>query len=83
MAKVVVEVNWPEPVTEQQIVDKDSHLMRCVGERGGTWISSLVSNDRKRTICVFDAPDAESMRDAYRRGGIHDANIWTAEQYAP
>lgn len=83
MATIVVEVEWPEPLSDEQLEDEDSDLMRCVGERGGRWMRSFVSSDRQRTICLFDAPDAESMREAYRRGGVPHAKVWSAETVEP
>lgn len=83
MATVVVEVNWPEPLTMEELFDEDTETMRCLGERGGRWIRSLVSLDRKRTVCVFEAPDAESVREAYRRGGVENFVIWAADTVEP
>jgi hypothetical protein len=33
-------------------------------ELGVTWIHSFVSEDRKKTFCVYDAPDQEAIRRA-------------------
>lgn len=83
MAMIVVEVDWPEPLTDEGLKDEESHLMECIGERGGRWLKTAVSLDRKRTVCFFEAPDAESMRDAYRRAGVTNARIWSADLIEP
>ena len=31
---------------------------------------SYVSDDRRRTVCVYDAPDPESIRKAAERNGL-------------
>jgi predicted amidohydrolase YtcJ len=31
-------------------------------ERGVTWVHSYVSDDRKKTFCVYDAPHPEAIR---------------------
>ena len=36
--------------------------------------------DRKRRICVFEARDAESVREAYRLQGVKFERAWPAEQ---
>lgn len=83
MATVVVEVNWPEPLSLEELLDEDNETMRCLGERGGRWIRSHISLDRRRTVCVFEAPDAESVREAYRRGGVEHFTIWSADVFEP
>ena len=46
--------------------DGGAELCREVVERnaaeGVTWISSLVSEDKSRTFCIYDAPDPEAIR---------------------
>ncbi|MGK7899743.1 MAG: nickel-binding protein, partial [Xenococcus sp. (in: cyanobacteria)] len=43
--------------------------LECIAEHNGTWKYSLLSNDRHQMICIFEAPDVESMRESYQRGG--------------
>jgi hypothetical protein len=31
-------------------------------DEGVTWVHSYVSDDRRRTFCVYDAPDPEAIR---------------------
>jgi hypothetical protein len=33
-------------------------------------------------ICEFEAPDAESVREAFRTAGIAFERVWTANVYA-
>ena len=37
---------------------------------GVTWLHSYVSQDRRRSFCVYDAPDPEAIREHARRAGI-------------
>ena len=39
-------------------------------EVGVTWVHSYVSDDKKRTFCVYDGPDPESIRKAAERNGL-------------
>jgi len=39
-------------------------------EVGVTWLVSYVSDDKKRTFCVYDGPDPESIRSAAERTGL-------------
>lgn len=79
MARILVEMNWPEPLDDGQLSDERSALMRCIGERGGNWLHTYVNPERTRTICLFEAPDAQSMREAYRHAGVQGAQVWAAD----
>ena len=39
-------------------------------EEAATWIHSYVSDDKKKTFCVYDAPSPEAVRRAAERNGI-------------
>ena len=42
-----------------------------VNERDGvTWVHSYVSDDRRRTYCVYDAPDPEAIRRTATHNGL-------------
>ena len=73
MARYMVERIFPAgldiPVT-------DDGAATCLGvvernaEVGVTWVHSYVSEDRKKTYCVYDGPDPESIRRAAERNGL-------------
>jgi hypothetical protein len=37
---------------------------------GVRWIYSFLSADKKKTYCLYEAPSAESVRDAARRANV-------------
>ena len=37
---------------------------------GVTWVHSYVSQDKRKTFCVYDGPDPESIRTAAERNGL-------------
>jgi len=67
MARFIVERTFPDgleiPVTEagvqacMSVVDTNAEL-------GVTWVHSYVTEDRKKTFCVYDAPSPEAIRNA-------------------
>jgi hypothetical protein len=73
MPRYIVERIFPQglniPVTEDGaqkvlgVVSRNSDL-------GVTWVHSYVSDDKKRTFCVYDGPDPESIRTAAERNGL-------------
>ena len=80
MARVIVATTFPTPLSDAERAALSEKAMRCIEERHCKWIRSYLSSDRKRRICEFEAPDAESMREAYRSAGIDlsTTEIWTA-----
>lgn len=79
MAKVIVETLFDQPITEEVMQANDERALPCLKARDAHWCYSLLSTNRCRMICTFDAPDAESVRDAYRRAEVEFGQIWTAE----
>ena len=65
MPRYVVERTFPDglqiPVTEEgaqaclTVVDRNA-------DQGVTWVHSYVTDDKKRTFCVYDAPSPEAIR---------------------
>ena len=42
--------------------------LACVNGTGGvTWIHSYVSEDKKKTFCIYDGPNPDSIRKAAQR----------------
>ena len=73
MARYLVERTFPQglsiPVTEEGTA-------ACLGvvgnnaELGVTWVHSYVSEDKKKTFCIYDAADPESVRRAAERNRL-------------
>jgi hypothetical protein len=40
------------------------------GLEGVTWIHSYVSDDRRKTFCVYDGPSPEAIRKTAERNGL-------------
>jgi hypothetical protein len=51
-----------------------AELCRAIVDRnadeGVTWVHSYVSEDGRRTFCVYDAPNPEAVRRTARRNGL-------------
>jgi hypothetical protein len=73
MARYMVERVFPEGL-DIPISDEGAAGCLAVVERnadvGVTWIHSYVSEDRKRTFCVYDGPDPEAIRRAAERNRL-------------
>lgn len=83
MSLVIVETLADSPLTPEEPTDTDLRVLACLAERDATWRYSLLSRDRLRMICIFDALDAESVRESYRQGGGVFSHIWAGELIQP
>lgn len=78
-----------ETVPEQQLLtdpvlhEAHRRIAPCLEVRNAVWHYSLLSDDRRRIICVLDAPDAESVREAYRKGGWTSSRVWAGQVIKP
>jgi hypothetical protein len=82
MARVIVEHVFAEPFTEERLSAFAKAIDPCLEVRSGMWRRSSVSKDRRRMICEFEAPDAESVREAFRSSGLPFERVWSADVYA-
>jgi hypothetical protein len=46
-------------------------------------LRSYFSKDRKRMICLYEAPDAEAVRIANRTAGLPFDSVWSADVFYP
>jgi hypothetical protein len=82
MARVIVEQVFPAPLTDEQYAAFAKKLDPCLEVRNAFWRRSALSLDRLRMTCEFEAPDAESVRQAMRTSGIAFERIWAANVFA-
>jgi uncharacterized protein DUF4242 len=82
MARVIVEQVFSEPFTDERYASFSKRLDGCLEVRSGMWRRSSLSKDKLRLICEFEAPDAESVREAFRAAGIPFERVWTADVFA-
>jgi len=78
---VIVEQAFDPPLTDEEHARIGKRIDRCAELRNARWMRSYLSADRKRMVCEFQAPDVESVRDAYRTAGVEFVRAWGAERY--
>ncbi|MBI4780834.1 MAG: DUF4242 domain-containing protein [Oscillatoriophycideae cyanobacterium NC_groundwater_1537_Pr4_S-0.65um_50_18] len=83
MSLVIAETNADPPLTDEVLFDNYRRVEPCLTARNIRWHRSFLSSDRHRMICVFEAPDAESVREAYRRQGLPSRLVWTSSLIRP
>jgi hypothetical protein len=78
MVHVIVERRFDEPQIFDELQAKEESFAWCLEQHGVRFIRSYFSKDRKRMICEYEAPDAESVRRAQRTASLPFEHIWTA-----
>lgn len=80
MPLIMVEYTFDPPITDEVWDAGADRLAPCLDQRHAKWVTSFLALDRRRRICVFEAKDAEAVRQAYRSASVPFERVWTAEQ---
>jgi hypothetical protein len=68
MALFVIERNFAEQL---ELTNDAARLVTEInGDVGVHWLFSFLSADKKKTYCLYEAPNAEAIREAARRAQI-------------
>ena len=73
MPRYVVARTFPDglriPVNDQGARNMMAVVLNNA-KHGVTWVHSYVSDDLKKTFCVYDAPNPEAIREVARRNNL-------------
>jgi len=64
MPLFIIERNFAEAI---ELDGNNPDIKRVNDEAGISWLYSFLSADRKKTYCLYEAPNAESIREAADR----------------
>jgi len=78
MEHVVVVRSFAEPVVFADVQAMEDKFAWCLDIRNIRFLHSYFSIDRRRMICVYEAPDAESVREANTQAGLPFDVVWSA-----
>jgi hypothetical protein len=82
MPRYLIERNFAEQI--ELTKDGVEGINRINGEEGVQWIFSFLSADKKKTYCLYEAPNPEAIRSAARRNNIPaDAIIEVGGELSP
>lgn len=82
MEWVVVERDFPVPLSDEEIRRMHDEA-QCVDLYRVTGIRSYLTPDRKRLVCIFQAPDAEAVRSFLRVNRSVRGSVWPCTLHAP
>jgi len=78
MQVILVEHDRPAPVDQEEVRRR---IERCLTLRNARWMRSYYTGDGRRSICQFEAPDAETVREAFRAAGHPFDRAWVAQMW--
>jgi len=82
-ANVLVARRFAEPAVFDEIQALEEAGAGCLENHRVQFVRTYFSADRKRMMCLYRAPDAESVRIAQREAGMPVERVWSFRQYRP
>lgn len=83
MSYVVLEREFPEPITGEQVQEMAA-TTQCLELYRVTPVRSYLMAGGTRMICVFRAPDAEALRSLARQNAFPpDFKVWASTLHTP
>jgi hypothetical protein len=80
---IVVERRLPDPLDEAAILAAAARGAWCLEQRRCRAVSTFLSEDGRRVVCIFTGPDAESVRQAQKQTGMPFDVAWPARILEP
>jgi hypothetical protein len=81
MPLYLIERNYAEVIERNR--DHIANVMRVNTDVNIRWLVSFLSVDKKKGYCLYEAPDAEAIREAARRLNIPADVILEVDQLQP
>jgi hypothetical protein len=83
MSLVILERAF-EPATDAAgLAQENAKLSTCLAVREVSFVSAWLAQSGKRAIFVYEAADAESVRNGYRSAGVVFERAWTGDAFTP
>lgn len=79
MTLVIVERQFEEPVDFEKLLGSEEEAAWCVELYRVRYLRTYLSADRRRMVCLYEAPDAEAVRQVQRQSGTPFERIWPAD----
>ena len=77
MELVLLERRFEQPVTFEEIRALEDAGARCLNAHDVRYIKTFFSRDRRRMLCLYEAPDAEAVRLAESQARIPFERAWS------
>jgi Nickel responsive protein SCO4226-like len=80
---VIVERSFEEPVNLEEVQAIEDASAGCLETHRVKFSRTFFSVDRKRMLCLYEAPDAESVRVAQREAAMPVDRVWAFTRIRP
>lgn len=81
LANVVVARRFEVPTTVESLQVIEDAAAWCLQLHKVTFLRTFFSTDQRRMICLYQAPDAESVRLAQHQAGMPVERIWACQVF--
>lgn len=79
LQRIVVERSFDAPHTETDMLAVKARMQPCLEAYRVAWKRTVVSADRRRVVCEYEAPDAETVRRIQHEAGAQFDRIWIGQ----
>jgi len=79
MTRIIVERHFETPPSDADMAAVADRERPCLAIYNVQWKRSLLSSDRLRMICEYEAADAETVRKVQRQAEAQFDRVWGAE----
>jgi hypothetical protein len=80
MSTIIVERIFSEPQEFEELEAREREHQWCLDTHSVRFVRSFFSLDRKLMHCIYEAPDAESVREAQSKAGLPFTRVWAATE---
>jgi hypothetical protein len=81
MPRFLIERNYAEQVVATK--EGADQIRQINDEEGVRWLFSFLSPDKRKTYCLYEAPNAEAIRIAARRANLPADVVIEVEELRP
>ncbi|MGE0315942.1 MAG: nickel-binding protein [Lautropia sp.] len=79
MSRIIVERTFDTPQSDADMKAVADRERPCLAAYEATWKRSVLSADRRRMVCEYEAADAETMRRIQREAGAEFDRVWVGD----
>lgn len=80
-ANVIVERRFDQPIAVADLQALEDAAAWCLEMHRVTFLRTFCTADRKRMLCIYSAPDAESVRLAQQKAKMPVERVWACRRY--
>lgn len=81
MELIVVERIFERPITDEEVIEAVRRATPCLALRRIKRVQTILSKDRLRSVCLYEAPDASVVRDVHDQEHIPYVKIWSGDAF--